>query len=93
MEKEFSNSLMLSLGLKHPDDGEWRDDASCKTMGNKMFFDNLHNNSKEVAQRMIEVKTLCGGCPVNEKCLDFALKNEIKYGIWGGKTPQERKFL
>lgn len=80
----------LSLVLKHPDDGVWRDDASCKKMGNTQFFESLHNRSKEVAQRLLEVKELCASCPVNKDCLDFAVKNEIKYGIWGGMTPQER---
>lgn len=37
---------------------------------------------------------VCRTCPVREKCLDFAVKNNMKYGIWGGLNPvQRRRYL
>lgn len=33
---------------------------------------------------------LCFECPVKELCLDFALKNKEKQGIYGGTTPIQR---
>lgn len=41
----------------------------------------------------IESKQLCKGCPVMSECLSYALKNNEKYGIWGGMTPKERRKL
>ena len=91
--EEMTNTLKatLALVLKHPDGGEWRDDASCKKMGNTMFFQTPHNNSKKVIALIKEVKAICESCPVQKNCLDFAVKNEIKDGIWGGMTSSERK--
>lgn len=91
--EEMKNTLKASLVsvLRHPDDGEWRDDASCKKMGNTLFFQTPHNNSKKTIAVIREVKTICRSCPVQQKCLDFAVNNEIKDGIWGGMTPSERK--
>lgn len=36
-------------------------------------------------------KKLCGECPLQQMCLDYALKHHEEYGIWGGTTPGERK--
>lgn len=93
MEEQMKATLRgtLALVLQHPDDGEWRDDASCKKMGNTMFFQTLHNRDKEVKAIISGVKTICGSCPVQKNCLDFAVRNEIKDGIWGGMTSAERK--
>jgi Transcription factor WhiB len=34
-------------------------------------------------------KAFCHGCPLEEKCLDYALRFE-SHGIWGGMTERER---
>lgn len=92
MEEMTSNlRATLALVLKHPDDGEWRDDASCKKMGNTKFFQTPHNHNKKAIAIIREVKAICGSCLVQKNCLDFAVKNEIKDGIWGGMTASERK--
>lgn len=36
---------------------------------------------------------LCGGCPVRERCLEYALKHKIRDGIWGGMTGGQRREL
>ena len=33
---------------------------------------------------MAEALRICGQCPVREACLDYALKNQIQHGVWGG---------
>jgi len=37
-----------------------------------------------------ETKKICWSCPVRETCLEYALENDLKYGVWGGLTPKER---
>lgn len=43
-----------------------------------------------------EAKAICTGlydgkpCPLLSACLDFALVNNERFGIWGGTTPEER---
>ena len=38
-------------------------------------------------------RKMCGECPEMEKCLTYALDNDIREGIWGGKTPMERRVI
>jgi len=52
----------------------------------KLFF-------SENAKKQAKAKALCSECSVINKCLQFALDQEIEFGIFGGKTPQERKAL
>lgn len=32
-------------------------------------------------------------CPVRESCLQYALVNNSRYGVWGGMTPRGRQGL
>jgi WhiB family redox-sensing transcriptional regulator len=36
-------------------------------------------------------KAVCRRCPVRVECLDFALREGIDVGIWGGATENERR--
>jgi WhiB family redox-sensing transcriptional regulator len=36
---------------------------------------------------------LCGACPVTEICLEYALTNGEKLGIWGGKSERQRRLI
>jgi WhiB family redox-sensing transcriptional regulator len=40
--------------------------------------------------REAKAKAVCASCPVQAHCLDYALENSIKYGIWGGLNEEER---
>lgn len=35
-------------------------------------------------------KRVCKACPVADRCLRYALDHDEPFGIWGGKTRQER---
>jgi WhiB family transcriptional regulator, redox-sensing transcriptional regulator len=37
------------------------------------------------------VKRICMACPVREECLDYALSNDERFGIWGGLSERERR--
>jgi WhiB family redox-sensing transcriptional regulator len=41
----------------------------------------------EVARR------ICGTCPVQEQCLEYALKSRIDHGVWGGCSERERRRI
>lgn len=32
-------------------------------------------------------------CPIRQKCLEFALYNNEKYGVWGGMSEADRKIM
>lgn len=43
-------------------------------------------------ERIDNAIKICTSCPIQERCLDYALKAE-PYGIWGGTTEIEREYL
>ena len=40
-----------------------------------------------------EAKEVCRGCVVREDCLEYALANGEKFGIWGGLSERERRKI
>lgn len=38
-------------------------------------------------------KQVCAACPVRAACLDYALTNDERYGIYGGLSVRERLTL
>jgi WhiB family redox-sensing transcriptional regulator len=40
-----------------------------------------------------EAREVCGRCPVREDCLQLALDENERRGIWGGLTDHERRAL
>jgi WhiB family redox-sensing transcriptional regulator len=34
---------------------------------------------------------VCAGCPVRLQCLEMALQNDERFGIWGGLSERERR--
>ena len=40
-----------------------------------------------------EAKRVCSVCEVRAECLDFALTNDERFGIWGGLSERERRRL
>jgi hypothetical protein len=46
-----------------------------------------------------EAKTICHGCDIRRQCLNYAMKYEgddcddLRFGVWGGLTPEERETL
>lgn len=46
----------------------------------------------ESLEAVLEAKKICSSCPIQAQCLEWASKTQDA-GVWGGKTPQERKNL
>ena len=40
-----------------------------------------------------EAKAVCRACVVQNECLEYALVNGEKFGIWGGLSERERRRL
>ena len=40
-----------------------------------------------------EAKKVCLTCEVRDECLEYALMNDERFGIWGGLSERERRKL
>ena len=38
-------------------------------------------------------RQVCATCPVKEPCLEYALRNRIDHGVWGGASERERRRI
>ena len=38
-------------------------------------------------------KRLCVNCAVRSECLEYALRNRIDHGVWGGTSERERRRI
>ena len=68
----------------------WLERAACHGMDAPRFFGPDHEARPEREIREAKAKAVCKLCPVRVQCLDYALRNSIRYGIWGGLNPEER---
>lgn len=81
-EEVFRNMLPF---LKNPEaDSSWRERAACRSKGVKDFFGSGPTRKS---------RSMCSICVVKQQCLQFALDNEITYGIWGGVDSKERRTM
>ncbi|MER7728588.1 WhiB family transcriptional regulator [Streptomyces sp. NPDC096323] len=79
-------------GLRGIGDTNWHTRGACHGMdiedAEAVFFPGPRDH-----EDIAEAKELCGWCPVRRDCLDFALENVLKEGVWGGLTEAERRPL
>lgn len=71
-------------------DVSWQDAAACRDMETLLFFGRDGEQRPEREIREEKAKAVCASCPVRRRCLDYALRNSIKQGTWGGLSPEER---
>jgi WhiB family redox-sensing transcriptional regulator len=71
------------------DDGEepeWQERALCAQTDPEAFFPEKGGSTREA-------KRICQGCEVRAECLEYALANDERFGIWGGLSERERRKL
>lgn len=72
----------------------WQFDAACRGEDSALFFAPSYFERREVkAAREARAKAICARCPVQEECLEFALRVRESHGVWGGLNEQERRQL
>lgn len=40
-----------------------------------------------------EAREICAGCPMKDACLTYAMDHRIRFGMYGGLTPIERRRI
>lgn len=75
-----------SGGGREAEDLSWQDYAVCNQSDPEAFFPEKGGSTKQA-------KSVCKRCTVAEDCLQYALKYRETYGIWGGKSEQQRREI
>ena len=65
---------------------EWQAMANCLGVDPDLFFPERGASTREA-------KEVCRGCVVQNSCLEYALDNGEKFGIWGGMSERERRRI
>ena len=64
----------------------WMDDATCQETDPEAFFPEKGGSTRPA-------KRVCSACPVRAECLEFALENDERFGIYGGMSERQRRTL
>jgi WhiB family transcriptional regulator, redox-sensing transcriptional regulator len=68
------------------DEDQWQERALCAQTVPEAFFPEKGGSTREA-------KRICQGCEVKDACLEYALANDERFGIWGGLSERERRRL
>lgn len=73
-------------GFDDDADAEWQERALCAQTDPEAFFPEKGGSTREA-------KRICAGCEVRAECLEYALAQDERFGIWGGLSERERRRL
>jgi len=86
----FVDPVRLGVpGVRQPVEDDplaWQTDSLCAQTDPEAFFPEKGGSTREA-------KKICGTCEVRSRCLDYALENDERFGIWGGLSERERRKL
>ena len=89
MDYKASNSAPRSMSLDDlfgAAEQEWQEQALCAQTDPEAFFPEKGGSTREA-------KRICQACAVRDECLEYALLNDERFGIWGGLSERERRRL
>lgn len=83
-------ALLAGMASEHASraatDLDWQDDALCAQSDPEVFFPEKGGSTREA-------KTICARCVASDDCLQYALDNDERFGVWGGLSERERRRL
>jgi WhiB family transcriptional regulator, redox-sensing transcriptional regulator len=78
--------VLVVVRLEDTGDLDWRDRALCAQTDPEAFF-------PERGGSVREAKRVCRSCEVRAECLEYALENDERFGVYGGLSERERRRL
>jgi len=78
--------LQIPLTSAESAEPEWHERALCAQTDPEAFFPEKGGSTREA-------KRICTTCAVRSECLEYALGNDERFGIWGGLSERERRRL
>jgi WhiB family redox-sensing transcriptional regulator len=82
----YDSLSSLSEDVTSPMNLAWRQRAACRGVDPDIFYP-VSDEEAEAA------KAICAQCLVREACLEYALANRERDGVWGGATERERRRI
>lgn len=73
---------MTVFRIKEP----WVTGAACRDLDTSFFYPERGASTRPQ-------KAICASCDVRAECLEYALTNGEKFGIWGGLAERERRAI
>ena len=73
-------------GADGTEEQDWQERALCAQTDPEAFFPEKGGSTREA-------KRVCLTCDVRNECLEYALQNDERFGIWGGLSERERRKL
>lgn len=70
-------------------DLDWQERGICNQTDPEVFFPNKGGDATLIAA----AKRVCMSCEVRVQCLDYALDNDERFGVWGGLTERQRRRI
>tara|TARA_B100000953_G_scaffold91549_1_gene74610 strand:- start:123 stop:437 length:315 start_codon:yes stop_codon:yes gene_type:complete len=85
---QASGKAAVTMGIiaKPNLDTDWKDYSNCLGVDPDLFFPERGASTREA-------KEVCRSCVVQNDCLEYALQNGEKFGIWGGMSERERRRI
>ncbi len=84
------NLALVDLGVPglfvEDEEEGWQERALCAQTDPEAFFPEKGGSTREA-------KKICTGCEVKAECLEYALANDERFGIWGGLSERERRRI
>ena len=77
---------MIELSFSGSEEMTWQERALCAQTDPEAFFPEKGGSTREA-------KKVCLSCEVRSDCLEYALANDERFGIWGGLSERERRRL
>lgn len=86
---ELAKHRQATSGESESDDDDllaWQNQALCAQTDPEAFFPEKGGSTRDA-------KRICVGCEVKQECLEYAVMQDERFGIWGGLSERERRRL
>lgn len=69
----------------------WKKDALCRNMPPNFFYPVGQSRAAEAQTE--QAQRVCHECPVKDECLEYAVTNNERHGVWGGESEKSRMTI
>ena len=83
-ESREADSVLLPMSDGSP--ASWQERALCAQTDPEAFFPEKGGSTRDA-------KRVCLSCEVRAECLEYAMEQDERFGIWGGLSERERRRM